>query len=483
MILLSGMALLTGIPNATAQSRPGAAALTSQPALLRLDDGGLVAIRQGWFRVPENRATKDSRQIELPFIQIPSASKDPARPVIFLLAGGPGSSWIDFFNGPQGREQVLFYRQFADVVLFDQRGAIHAAPALDCPAVERIPAATPLTDAVYIDAMRKVAMACKTGWEKAGVDLRAYETIANAADVDALRAALGYGRISLIAGSYGSHLAIALMRYHPQSIERAIIWGMEGPDDTYDIPDGILQSLKTQAAAAEADPKLRPYLPPGGLIAALRTVVARLRERPTTVEIEGGGTITLGALDLQRALTTQANRGGEWPAFVTALYRGDYRPLADIALRQRDIRLSRSVLFAMDCASGLSEVGQRLIRDSPATPLLGDINLPYFATCDIWDSPDLGPSFRALLQTDIPILLFHGDWDVSTPLANSQAAIRGFSKGKFAVVHGGTHGVWEELFQYWMPLRSTVRDFMLGDDPDLPAEIALPAIDYRIPEE
>ena len=82
-------------------------------------------------------------------------------------------------------------------------------------------------------------------------------TIANAADVDALRQALGYGRISLIAGSYGSHLAIALMRYHPQSIERAIIWGMEGPDDTYDIPDGILQSLKAQAAAAEADPRLR----------------------------------------------------------------------------------------------------------------------------------------------------------------------------------------------------------------------------------
>lgn len=468
---------------AIAREKPQAM-LSIQPALLAVEDGSIVAIRKGRFSVPENRSKPQGRHIDLPFVQIPSVSRDPARPVIFLLAGGPGSSWIDFFNGPKGREQVLFYRQFADVVLFDQRGAIHAAPVLDCPASAKLSPEKPLTEADYRDALRRVASACKTGWTAAGVDLDTYETITNAADVDALRRALGYRKVSLIAGSYGSHLAIALMRYHPDSVERAIIWGMEGPDDTYDIPDGILKSLETQAAAAEADSRLKSSLPKGGLIAALKTVLGRLKQRPVDVTLANGDTrtkVTLGPLDLQRAITNLADRNGKWPAFVIALYDGDYRPLAEIALRQRNIQLSRSVLFAMDCASGVSEERRRLIDNSPANALLGDINLPYFATCDIWDSPDLGAAFRTRLTTDIPVLLLHGDWDVSTPLANSRDAIKGFSKGKFAVVHGGTHGVWEELFEHWTPLRSTVRDFMLGRNPDLPAEIALPPVSYQLP--
>ncbi|MBN8842220.1 MAG: alpha/beta fold hydrolase [Sphingomonadales bacterium] len=476
----AGTLLLAASPAMAGEALPEANGLHSQPALLRLEDGSLATIRQGRFSVPESRPAKGGRQIDLAFVQIRSASEDPARPVIFLLAGGPGSSWVDFFATPQGREQVLFYRQFADVVLFDQRGAIHAAPVLDCPAFETLPTTELLTEAVYVAALRKVAVACKAGWTEAGVNLRAYETVANAADVDALRTALGYRKISLVAGSYGSHLAIALMRYHPQSIERAIIWGMEGPDDTYDIPDGILQSLEAQAAAAEADPRLSAHLPPDGLIAALRTVAARLRAQPVSVDT-GRGAITLGVLDLQRALTTFANRGGEWPGFIIALHRGDYRPLAEVALRQREIRLSRSVLYAMDCASGVSDERERLIRNSPAASLLGDINLPYFATCDIWDSPDLGAAFRAPLRTDIPVLLFHGDWDVSTPLENSRQALLGFSRGRLAVVRGGTHGVWEELFQHWTPVRAVVRDFMLGKAASLPAEIRLPPVEYRIP--
>ncbi|WP_338426660.1 alpha/beta hydrolase [Sphingopyxis kveilinensis] len=477
-------ALAVGAAHGVAARSPSAGSLSVQPALLAIEDGSLVAIRSGRFTVSEKRAKRGGRVIDLPFVQIPSASRDPARPVIFLLAGGPGSSWIDFFNGPKGREQVLFYRQFADVVLFDQRGAIHASPMLDCPASVKFPNDRLLGEAEYSDAMRKVASACRKGWTDAGVDLRSYETIANAADVDALRRALGYRKISLVAGSYGSHLAVALMRYHPEAIERAIIWGMEGPDDTYDIPDGILASLRTQAAAAEADAGLRSRLPPGGLIAALGTVMGRLRERPVEVTTGTGAEpvkILLGPLDLQRAMTTLADRNGKWPAFVTALYEGDYRPLAEITLRQRDIRLSRSVLYAMDCASGLSETRRQLIRDSKAAALLGDINLPYFATCDIWDSPDLGETFRSRLDTRIPILLFHGDWDVSTPLANSRDAIKGFANGKFAVVHGGTHGVWEELFEHWAPIRPTVRAFMLGQNPDLPTDIDLPPVTYQLP--
>ena len=73
-----------------------------------------------------------------------------------------------------------------------------------------------------------------------------------------------------------------------------------------------------------------------------------------------------------------------------------------------------------------------------------------------------------------------GTWRRPSPIAGE--AIRGFSNAKLAVVHGATHGVWEELFQHWGPVRGTVRDFMLRRKTDLPPEITLPPVDYTIPE-
>jgi pimeloyl-ACP methyl ester carboxylesterase len=83
-----------------------------------------------------------------------------------------------------------------------------------------------------------------------GIRLEAYNTRESADDVDAVRRAFGYKAITVWGRSYGSHLALAVLRQHPDAVERLILVGPEGPDHTWKLPshvDAVLRRLDERA--------------------------------------------------------------------------------------------------------------------------------------------------------------------------------------------------------------------------------------------
>ena len=50
------------------------------------------------------------------------------------------------------------------------------------------------------------------------------------------------------------------------AVDRAVIFGVEGPDHTWDDPAGALHTLQRIAAATEQSPEFRGRIPEGGLI-------------------------------------------------------------------------------------------------------------------------------------------------------------------------------------------------------------------------
>ena len=92
----------------------------------------------------------------------------------------------------------------------------------------------------------------KAGWEAEGVNLAGYNVIEAAADVRAVAQALGYEKIILWGGSFGSHWSMAVMRYEPDIVARAVLTGLEGPDHTYDSPSGVLAAIRSIAEEAES---------------------------------------------------------------------------------------------------------------------------------------------------------------------------------------------------------------------------------------
>ena len=61
---------------------------------VELDEGGTLDVEAGWFFVPESRQQETGNHYALPFYRLKALTDTPGDPV-FLIAGGPGSSWID----------------------------------------------------------------------------------------------------------------------------------------------------------------------------------------------------------------------------------------------------------------------------------------------------------------------------------------------------------------------------------------------------
>ncbi|MEM9383172.1 MAG: alpha/beta fold hydrolase, partial [Planctomycetota bacterium] len=269
--------------------------LAVEIADVALEDGTIVEVESGTLLVPERRGAPDTGAVALPFYRIPAAAEEPAPPV-FLLAGGPGSSWLDLFEDVDHHADVMRLAARADVVLFDQRGAGRARPRLD-PVVpsRRLPADEPFDVERWGAEMREMSAACRAYWTARGVDLDGYTTAESAADVDALREVLGYERISLLGGSYGSHLALAVMKRDPGRLHRVVLHGVEGLDHTWDDPAGVLRTLERIAADVAESERYRDALPEGGLLGGLRRAIDALEREPVLAGSRRGTEVVVDA--------------------------------------------------------------------------------------------------------------------------------------------------------------------------------------------
>lgn len=445
------------------------------------DAGGLVLRAEtGRLDVPESRQHEGGGRISLPYYRFRSRASRPAS-AIFLLAGGPGASWMDRLE--QRREyleEVEFYRGIADVVVFDQRGAGGALPRMHCPQRARLPNHEPLSPEPLAAALRAALSQCRDHWLAQGIDLAAYNTVENAADVDTLRRALGYERITLLGGSYGSHLALQVMRDFPDTVDRAVLYGIEGPDHTWDDPAAKLATLARIAAELETSPGLADAaLPETGLLGVLARVLDRLESKPEPVRVGKGDSAPWVLVDAAIVRRIAGHRAGSsddpmaWPRFLLAMDRGDFSLAARAALAWRDIPLDDPMHWSMDCASGISAERRRRLSGSPAEKLLGDPNFEYRTLCGVWPHRDLGADFRTPLRTRHPVLVLHGDRDTSTPIENAREVAATLPNAHLVEVEGGGHGAIYNLYHRWPPMRQRLAAFLAGSPAEFPARIRL----------
>ncbi len=449
--------------------------LTSETELVTSEDGKTVEVESGMLTVPEDRAQDNGRTISIAYYRLRSTSKTPGA-TVFLLAGGPGASWIDSFHKEERFREVAFYREFSDVVMFDQRGAGQSIPNLECEGRTRIPLDQPLTPAALRSAMRRRATSCREHWESRGITLAAYNTDESAADGNDLRLALGYDKIILVGGSYGSHLGLHVMRTYPGIVDRAVFYGIEGPDHTWDVPSEKLEALRRIARVAESSPYYRDRIPEGGLIAALQAVIQRVREEPVTVE-----DVIVDEMAVRVASTYKAGKRSQpetWPDLILAMYNGDYSMPAKAAMAMRSLSPPSAMSNAMDFASGVSAERRSRIQSDPARDILGDINFDYVMTEGLWNAADLGDAFRRNVVSDIPTLLVHGTWDTSTPIENGREVVASLENGHLIEVVGGTHGALYNLYEHWPPMHGLVRDFMTGQAVEFPDSVEMPPLKF-----
>jgi pimeloyl-ACP methyl ester carboxylesterase len=431
--LLLAAAMVLQTPWLTAHAEAGQAA--DGQTTFAIGGGERVPAEFGEFTVTAVRRDATSPRITLRYVRFRSTAAQPKPPIVFL-AGGPGDAATRAF---QAMPSTVLHslRAIADVIAFDQRGTGTSDPRnAVCPPGAMLRLDAPLDPAIYTASFRERLRVCLPTLEAAGIRVAGFTTEESADDLEDLRKALGANTMMLLAGSYGTHLALAAARRHPNSISAMALLGVEGPDDTLKLP------ARVDAVLAEID-KANP-----GLIQRLRTHITKLTEQPWTKVLPNGQAVTVGAWDLQRRVADALDTVSEIDAVTAALAQmadGDYSDLVRWAIPFRAPRPINVMTLAMDCASYGSPARLAAIQSEAETALLGSaINVPMPDICDTPGLPRLAETFRAPLSSTIPTLFVSGTFDGRTPPANAESLAKGFTRAELLVIPGASHGLFRE---------------------------------------
>lgn len=281
----------------------------------------------GRVEVPEVHGKEDSRRIGLAFAVLKARTQSPAPDPVVYLHGGPGSGTVkDLWS-----IVVPIFDQFRarrDLVTFDQRAAGISSDMVSCldtlganivslMAPGALPDATPEGELV---AQCLEEIKAKSG------DITAYNTTQNAYDTQALMRALGYGEWNLYGISYGTQLALEVMRSAPEGI-RSVVIDSVFPTDVKGYDENVKplqESIQATLDQCAADPDCAAAYP--DLEGTLGRVADKLAANPIPAA-RGRAEVTLKALV---DLFDGRNSPGAWPQItahvpliLTELDRGE----------------------------------------------------------------------------------------------------------------------------------------------------------------
>jgi pimeloyl-ACP methyl ester carboxylesterase len=212
----------------------------------------------GRVQVPEVHGNDESRRIELAFAVLKARTQSPAPDPVVYLHGGPGGGAVKELWSIV----VPIFDQFRarrDLVTFDQRAAGISSDMVTCldtlganivslMAPGALPDTTPEGER-FAQCMDEIK--AKTG------DITAYNTTQNAYDTQALMRALGYPEWNLYGISYGTQLALEVMRSAPEGTRSVVIdsvfpTDVKGYDENIKPLQESIQATLDQCAAEPA---------------------------------------------------------------------------------------------------------------------------------------------------------------------------------------------------------------------------------------
>jgi pimeloyl-ACP methyl ester carboxylesterase len=423
--------------------------LAFEPYVVQGFDG---VARQGEIarlKVKVQRARPSAGSIELAVLRLATTAGMPGDPIVFLM-GGPGIGASLMARVPPYAQLFERLRALADVILLDQRGTGLSSPSLDCPARER-----PLdpgafeSRAALLAEMRAELEPCLAAFRAKGVEPAAYNSQESAADVSDLRQALGARRVQLLAYSYGSELALTVMREHAEAVSRAVLAGVRGPDRSLKLPSVFELKLRRIARLAAESPAFAGTLEgPDDLVARverllgskalpLRVLVAR-QAPPVRVELR------VGREGLQM-LIGQSLDSARLPALILSLEQGDTRVAARM-LEPLYNSLSRGgsslMARAVNCSTGGSPERWAQARAEAEWALLGlplDDAMVSSEYCRALGDVELPAATRRPFAAEVQALFLSGELDSQTPPAQAEEVRYGFRRGVHIVIGGARH--------------------------------------------
>ena len=459
MSRIAAAVMLIGVP-ALAQDHPAGHVETTPGSLEHFDTTYDVEFGRMW--VPMNRRNPDSPTLQLHFVRYKSNSPNPGPPAVYL-AGGPGGSGISAMRSSRARTFLALLDE-RDFIAFDQRGTGQSQPQrLRVDRRVKLPLDKPPDLDEYCTIAQDIARDTLALLEEHNVDPWAFTTEQSADDLNDLRIAVGADKLILWGSSYGTHLALATVRRHPDAVAAIILAGTEGPDHTFKLPSNIDANFAALGELVAADTVYGELLP--DLVGTTRKLMEDLQRNPRTLTLIPGFDVTMTRWDLQKVMSqAMGSRGSmqEFPAVIYAMSQGEYFKLATAVVGLRRVSGRSAMSMVMDCASWSTAERLRRIKREDRTSLMGaTIDFPFPCVCEVEGMPRLGDDFRAPVHSKIPALFISGTIDGRTPISNAAEIAEGFPNSQHLVITGASHG--GDLFTSSPKIVEFVKLFLRGE--------------------
>jgi pimeloyl-ACP methyl ester carboxylesterase len=256
MIIISSIALLSLMLAACGSAKKAPVTVPAgaqagdlvglEPCTYKAGDVELAA-DCGTLAVPENRADPNSRLIALPVIRVRATGANPAEP-IFRFSGGPGTSNLHFRH----LEDVIENHDFVQV---GYRG-VDSSVVLDCPEIsEAVRKARGILSDEALESYTAAGASCARRLQAEGVDLAGYTLTETIEDNEDARVALGYERINLLGGSYGTRLEMIYEWMYPNSLHRVVMLAVNPPGRFVWDAEVIDEQIEDYARLCAQDPE------------------------------------------------------------------------------------------------------------------------------------------------------------------------------------------------------------------------------------
>lgn len=417
----------------------------------------------GTVPVPFDRAHPARRQLGLAVAVLPHSNPDStATDALFASDGGPGVSNtvhkgdLAFLAGDLTGDR--------DLVVVDHRGT-GASGAINCPRLQQ-------TIGDFFIPSQRIIRAIGACGRQLGPDADRYGSGDIALDLDAVRKALGYGRISMYGLSYAGTFLSAYATRFPQRLRTVVIdagtaaidprhtwtWGQEVPPAT---ARGVALDCARAPACAAAQPRATT---------ALARLAAAVRQHPVRgiVDVYGLGPQQI-VVDERHLIYIASDwfNDGELPAAAQALERGDTKPLlrlgtdhlvfpfepADPTIdsagnnvaafcNDNDFVWERTDPVAVRRAK-YQRALEAMARRHAFAPYSARGWTEYFLSryCELWPAPDrFTPAIaKGRKVTNVPTLIISGDRDQLVPTGVTSQLLRIFPNANFRTIAGAAH--------------------------------------------
>ena len=409
------------------------------------DQRGLVSVaaRCGKFTVPEDPDDPAGKHIELAVAVVPAIATRPKPDPLFLLAGGPGQGAIEGFAAHLDAFDGIHRER--DLVMVDQRGT-GGSNRLDCD----LPDDAAESDEMPPAELQKLARECLA---KLPGRPQFYTTSIAVRDLDAVRAALGYERINLFGGSYGTRVAQHYARRYPGRTRTIAIDSVVPPELLLGpmIAVEAQRALERVFARCKADSQCNEHFP--DLANQFAKVDARLRRSPVSITLPDPVTGEIKSIDVTRShlatmtrmLSYSARTASLLPLLIhEAATHGNYRPLAAQAQmaggdleRMIAMGMHNAIVCSEDAPHFAGAIDRATLEKSYIGPVMYDA---MSAICEVWPHGAVDADLHQPLKSSVPALLLSGEFDPATPPEYGAAATAGFEHHLHLVVSGQGHG-------------------------------------------